>query len=246
MSTVLFPDSYISLTSPAVTASYGILITSEKQFSDNSSGIFYMPENASLISAGVISYSGPRWTSSVSINNSVFYNLSEYGPSYARLGDPYSISIPLSLVKQGYNIINLTTGLSPENLTYGSQYDKIIYTVVKNASAYSPLVSTANGCIWHVQFEDNTNDTLRIPGSYAGAQECYFTVGRHECNGIYECNSTNDAIQSAVSNLFGLLDYDSNHKLDIKFTQQDLLISASTITGIPYTVSTEVEVRRWY
>ena len=50
---------------------------------------------------------------------------------------------------------------------------------------------------------------------------------------------------TAVYNLLKLLDVDSDNKVDVKFSEQDLQISASEITGIPYTWATEVQVRKW-
>ena len=55
----------------------------------------------------------------------------------------------------------------------------------------------------------------------------------------------NDAIQIAVYNLLKLLDLNQDGKLDTKITEQNLLISSSEVTGIPYDWSTEVQVRRW-
>ena len=114
----------------------------------------------------------------------------------------------------------------------------MIYTVVKNASGFSPIVSLAEGCAWEIQFEDNTNLTTKIPEDYSGSEECYYTENNLQYN-------VNDAIQTAVFNLLKELDTNLNNKIDIEFTEQDLLIDLSEITGIPFPWSTEVQVRKW-
>ena len=51
----------------------------------------------------------------------------------------------------------------------------------------------------------------------------------------------------ATSNREGeLYNFDDNGRLDVLFTEQNLKISSSEITDIPYLVSTEVQVRRWW
>ena len=52
-------------------------------------------------------------------------------------------------------------------------------------------------------------------------------------------------MQSAVMKLFELLDYDSDGSIDVAFNEQDLQISSSEISGIPFEWSTEIQVRVW-
>lgn len=239
ISTILYPDSYILFDSSGQETNYGLITTYEQPFTDSSSGNFSIPSDSKVIKTNVISYSGPRWTSTVSANNQYAYKLSDYGSNFVRLGDPYSINIPNNLIITGANNINLTTGLSPTNLSSGSSYNKIIYTLIKNISAYSPISDSADGCIWNIEFEDSSNITIRIPLTYSGTSECKYNSAEKEYD-------ENDAIQTAVYNLFILLDTEPDGKIDFKFSEQDLQISSSTITGIPYIKSTEVQVRRWY
>ncbi len=233
----LYPDSYIEFNYTKHETPYGITITAEKLFDNQYSGSFSLVQDSKLLEAKVISYSGSRWTDNVKINNISIYKLSDYGNDYTRLGDPYAISIPNNTIQQN-NIIELTTGNSPQNSTYGSINNKIIYTLLKDISAYSKISAVANGCIWNIDFEDNTNTTTSIPSSYQGTEICYYTKDKQEYN-------SNDAIQSAVYNLLKILDLDSDYKIEIKFTNQNLKISSSEVTGIPYTWSTEVQVRIW-
>ena len=237
--TKLYPDSYIEFNYTKKQFPYGLKISLEKQFSDKYSGSFLVPLNSTVIEARVISYSGPRWTNNIYVNGISFYNLSEYDFDYRKLGDPYSINIPIGII-QASNIINLTTGVSPDNSTQGSEYNKIIYTILRNISSYSPISSKANGCIWEIEFEDNSNSTIKIPENYSSAEQCYYLSSRREVA------NENDAIQNSVFNLLKLLDFDSNGKLDIKLSEQDFYISYSEITGIPYEYATEVQARRWY
>jgi len=192
----------------------------------------------------VISYSGPKWTDSVRINNTETYdvfNLSNYGDNYVELGDPYSIYVPGSFVDVGQsNTIRVTTGLSPVNSTEGSLSNKIIYTLAKDIIAYSSISSSAEGCNWNIQFEDDTIANMPIPANYSRDSSCDYTGASHlpPPDGL-------DALQTAIYNLLELLDFDLDGKLDIKFTEQDFEISSNEMIGIPYDWSTEVQVRRW-
>jgi hypothetical protein len=237
--TVLYPDSYIKINSGFQTEGYGITTVSETVFSDNFHGSFIVPPNSGVVEARVVSYSGPRWTNEIFVNGISSYKLSNFGSIYIGLGDPYSIALPNSNIIPGSNIINLTTGVSPTNITYGSSYNKVILTTMKNVSSFSPIVSSANGCLWHIQFSDYSNSTLAVPEAYNGSSGCYYQQNREEYN-------NNDALQEATHNLLKVLDYNNDNLVDVKFSYQDLKISSFTVTGIPYMWETEVQVRRWY
>ncbi|MCX6748540.1 MAG: VWA domain-containing protein [Candidatus Pacearchaeota archaeon] len=235
--TRLYPDSSLEFFYNKTEYPYGMVITNEKKFDNSNSGNFSIPKDSILFETKVISYSGPRWTSLVKINDILVYNLSVFGKDYTRLGDPFSINIPNSFVNTS-NIVNIFTGLSYENQTSGSEHNKIIYTIIKNISSYSPILSLAEGCIWHIDFEDS-NATIKIPDSYSGVENCYYQENKQEYN-------INDAVQSAVFSLLKSLDLDSNNKIDIKFSSQEMGVSFEQIVGIPYSWSTEVQVRKWY
>lgn len=241
ISSILYPDSYIEFDYTGEGTPYGIMITEEKKFSDNYTGSFNLPANSSIVETRVISYSGPRWTKEVSINNTigntVVYNLSIYGNDYIKLGDPYAINIPNSAVENN-NTVRLTTGISPTNSTQGSEYNKIIYTILKNMVSYSAISEYANGCKWNVQFEDGSYLTLEIP--FGATDTCEYK------SDSYAFPSSNDALKTAVYNLFRKLDLDNNGKLDVKFIEQNLQVSSSEIMGIPFPYETVIQVRKWW
>ncbi len=240
ITTTLYPDSYIKFDYQKEQTPYGLIITTEKMFDNTFSGTLSIPQSSSVVETRVTSYSGPRWTNQLKVNNVTVYNLSQYGSDYIKLGDPYVIHIPNSFINiTQNNIINLTTGTSPSNQNASSIYNKIISTILKNATGYSKISPNINGCIWKIQFEDNTNITLAIPSSYMGVENCYYTENQM-------IHNENDASQNAVYSLLQALDLDENKKIDIKFTQQDLQIDLTEIVGIPYTWSTEVQVRIWF
>lgn len=234
----LYPDSYIEFDYNETTNPPGLITTNEKKFSDAYSGSFSLPANATILETRVISYSGPRWTQKVEVNNSNVYDIGQYGSNYIEIGDPYSVNIPNPYIS-AFNFINLTTGISSSNSSAGSEYNKIIYTIAQDLSAYSSLSAFANGCIWTVEFEDNSQLIDNIPEGNTVSEYCYHTSGGQNIS------NENDALQITVRNLLRLLDFDSDGKLDIKFSEQDLEISSSELTGIPYDWSTEVQVRIW-
>lgn len=237
ISTRLYPDSYIEFNYTNNVQPYGLAITTEKTFDSSTTGTFNVPSNTTVAEAQVLSYSGPKWTSNVIVNGISIYNLSKYGSSYLPLGDPYIINIPQSAINASNNIF-LNTGVSPQNTSSGSASNKIIYTIIKNATGYSPIATFANGCIWNMQFESGKNLTAPIPSSYNGSQLCFYRED------IFQY-STNDALQLAVFRLLQSLDLDSNGKIDIDLDESEVDIAITQLTGIPYEWSTEVQVRLW-
>jgi hypothetical protein len=237
ISTTLYPDSYIEFNYTKIQSPYGLAITTEKPFNSDASASFSIPLNATIVEARVLSYSGPRWTTQILANNFSVYNLSTYGSNYLSLGDPYIIQIPLTMIAAS-NYISLKTGLSPQNTTVGSLSNKVVYTVIKNASGYSPIVATAQGCNWTIQFESGANITATIPTNYTGTDQCFYTETKVQYN-------VNDAAQTAVYSLLQSIDLNANNKIDVELSSQDIDISLTQLTGIPYTWSTEIQVRTW-
>jgi hypothetical protein len=235
----LYPDSYILFESAKKQSPYGLIVTTESLFANAFGGSFFMPDDASILETRVISYSGPRWTSRIFLNNESAYSLSSFGQSFKPLGDPYSITLENALVQPGNNTINLTTGLSPSDNVQGSEKNKVIFTVLRNLSVLSHIAPRAEGCIWGIYFESGKNMTLLVPSSYAGADNCNYGV-----NGEITYDP-NDAIQEATYRLLSDLDLDGDLKVDVEFTEEDVQVESFTISGIPYTWSTKVQARSW-
>jgi len=237
--TKIYPDSYIEFNYTKRKMPYGLMISVEAPFSDTNTINFDIPYNTTLIDTKLVSYSGPKWTRDIIFNNNVVYNLSLYGEDYRMLGDPYSIYIPINLINISNNA-QLTTGISSSNYSNGSLSNKVIYRIVKNMSSYSQgIYHNSEGCSWTVQFEDYSNLTFSVPNSYNGSSACYYQSNRHELG------DSNDAINIAVDNLLMMLDLNSNGRLDVKFSEQNLDIGSSQISGIPYSERITLEVRTW-
>jgi hypothetical protein len=237
MRNILYPDSYIEIDYEEEELPHGLALSSEKNFYNSSSGNFTIPPNSTISNANIISYSGSRWTSEVSINSFNIFNLSKYGEEFVNFGDPYSIEIPVQNIGD-YNQIDLFTSVSSENKSEGSSSNKIIYKIIKEFSAYSSISSISDGCTWILQFEDDSNKTMNIPVEYSGSNQCSYNLLGINYNG-------NDAIQFATYDLLKKMDFDGNNKLDIKFYDEELVIKSSEVFGIPYGWSTEVQVRTW-
>jgi hypothetical protein len=233
----VYPDSYISIEYEEDELPYGLIATGETEnFDDFSFGVMEIPENASVLEAYAISYSGPRWTYNVKINNENVYNLEDYEADFVSLGDPYAINIPVSMIEQGdgeqENNITIITASSETDVGGGSSADKAVYTIVKPFVSYSKICALAQGCAWNISFENNENFIVNVPSNYSGSDLCSYQPG----NFVY---NENDAIDVAVYELLQNLDFDSDGKLDLILSSQDLEISSNEITGIPFTWSTE-------
>ncbi len=120
------------------------------------------------------------------------------------------------------------TGVAPNNLSEGSLSNKILVTIVKNASGYSPITAQAEGCIWNVDFDDGTNATLVVPTKYSGSEQCFYQSGTQQYN-------ANDAVQAAVFRLLQNLDLNANSMVDVQLTQEDIAIDITELIGIPFT-----------
>jgi hypothetical protein len=240
LSSRLYEDSYIKYVHSSGDAPpYGTVGYVEKQFSNSTGGSFLLSSDSQIINARIASYSGSKWTDKVFLNNQIVYNLSQFGKDYLKLGDPYNIVLPNGLIAFGKNNVSLTTGISPTNTSAGSQYDKIIYEFLKEASTYSDIKKLAEGCNWTVGFEDGTSlSNLPIPSDYVGSDLCVY-------NSSTQTYDSNDALQTAVFQLFQQLDLDLNGKVDMTLNIGDIHVGFDEVTGVPFTVDTEVQVRRW-
>src|SRR3989344_1925527 len=243
--TQLFSDSYIEFDYNK-TIPYGLVITAETPDFGNviSEGSFFMPNDTIAYEVKLVSYSGSRWTDRADFYNSVLANwinvfdLSDFGNEYVEIGDPFVVNVPASLMIPGDNLMRVSTALGPGNASVGSTYDKIIYTLVKDISSFSPIVSSAEGCEWLIEFEDGSNSTISVPLGYIG-EACSYTSSAAP---VY---NPNDAIDIAVFNLLESLDLNDNGKIETKFNEQDLELSTSEVKGIPFTWDTEVQARVW-
>jgi len=173
------------------------------------------------------------------MNGFEIYNLSKYGDNFVILGDPYMINIPNQYIQNDNNVY-LTTGLSPTNTSQGSEFNKIIYKIIKNLASYSVIAPYSTWCLWDIQFEDGSNSTFFIPPGYAGPDKCYYNWE------IHDSSYSLDALNNAVWNLFHSLDFNNNGIIDVKFTEQNLDVNSTEIEGVPWHYAVEVLVRKWY
>lgn len=246
ISSKLFPDSYIK-TSYNRSIPNGLVITVETPpFGNNiSEGSFFVPNDTIPFEAKVTSYSGTKWTNLAEILNNksqswkTFFSLDDYKTDYLLLGDPFIVNIPTNEIDYGNNSVKISTGLNPSsNSSGGSPFNKVIYSLVKEISAYSPIVASAKGCSWTIEHEDNTNTTFNVPKNYNGTKKCYYTSSQISYN-------NNDAIDVAIYNLLTKLDLNKNKKVESKFSENDIVFSSVEVNGIPFTWDTEVQVRVW-
>ena len=235
-------SGYIDFEYTAPAIPNGLILFLESGFDDDYTGTFSIPGEAGVVETRVTSYSGPRWTSGVRINGDSVYNLSEYGDNFVSLGDPFIVNIPNSYVLPGSsNLVNLTTGEDSSGSYGGSIENTIISTIVKNVSAFSDILPFAEGCVWSIQFEDDSMIETPVPSGYSGGDVCTYTESEQEVE------NDQDAYQIAVLNLLRELDLNpDNGKIDFIFSEENLDISLDELSGIPFVVSSEVQARRWY
>jgi hypothetical protein len=241
LNTKLFLGSYIEFNYSATDTQFNKipLAFETDRFGNNiSSGTLTIYPNTSVSDAKVTSYSGTKWTDNLVVNGATVYKLSDYGNNYQILGDPFTVNIPIGNINQGSNSITISTGLSPTNVTNGSSDNRVIYTLLLNGFAdYSSVSAKSDGCSWTVSFEDGTASTIKVPFNYNGADICSFS------SKIYDAN---DALESAVYQLFNNLDIDKDGKLDVNIDENNLNINTLTISKVPSLWGPAIiEIRVW-
>lgn len=231
---ILYPSSYISYTYTPISAplEYGEILMSydTPRFNNNATcqGMFYIPASARVVDTKATSYSSEHWTHYLHTEPSSYsWYLSDYGSSYFSLGDPYIISIPANYVESGSNnTVTVTTGDSVDNGTGCSIDNRAIITIAISGSAdYGNVLSTANGCNWNIEFEDDSTLEGPIPSDYGGALECSYT-GSNVTSGY------TDALADAVYRLLQGMDVDGNGKVDITFDMDQIDMDFSRVGGI--------------
>jgi hypothetical protein len=232
----LYGDSYINYTyTPIVEEPQPNEISVEMQSQpfNSCSPSVNIPSGIRIMDAKVTSYSGEHWTRTLIINSNLVYNLSGYGSSYIRLGDPYLVHAPPNLFVNGTNQFYTDTGDDYRNSTGCSKNNSLIYTaLVPSSTARSEVVEHIGGCAWTLQFEDNSTSIKLIPDSYAGSKTCSFTENNHTLeDGSYD---PTDAYDVAVFNLLKELDFDDNGKIFVNLDSTDIEIVITTVSSVPY------------
>lgn len=243
---LLFGDSYMEYNyTPDVVPLFGVIPATLEtpRFGNNiSDTTFTLTSGTELNELKVTSYSSDKWTDNLTISNSVplrqGFSLQQFGNDYRLLGDPFVVYAKSSLFEAGNNLVHISTGTAPGNYTGGSKDDKIIYTVlIKSSVGIGEVFSKADGCLWHVTFEDGTSTTLAVPPSYSGSEDCFFSPPSY---------TADDATDDAIFRLLSLLDFDGDGLLDVKFAQNDLEITQSLLSKVPSLWGPAIaEVRVW-
>ncbi|HLD09113.1 MAG TPA: vWA domain-containing protein, partial [Methylophilaceae bacterium] len=225
---LLFGDSYIEYNyTPNVLAQFGVIPATFEtpRFGNNiSQATFTLPSGTTLYQLKVTSYSSDKWTDNLTISNSVplsqAFSLQQFGSNYNVLGDPFVVYAKSSLFETGDNVVKASTATSPGNYSGGSPDNLMIYTLlVPNSVPNGDAFGKADGCVWQVTFEDGTNATVPIPGSYSGPEVCYFDPPSF---------TVDDAVDDATYRLLKHLDFDGDNLLDIKFQADDLGVGIVT------------------
>ena len=226
----LDPSSYIKATHEPYSTDAGqqqIEITRQTEPLSPGTATVEFPEELTIQSAVLTSYSGPHWTDVVVVNDVTVYNLSNYFVSYQRLGDPYRISLPNNLL-DAQNTITVRTGDSPDNQTASSEANTIIYTGrVPAASTRTPVLERAEGCTWTIENVDGSTQTSTVPAAYNGSNTCSYTSQEISYD-------TQDSMQVAVYSLLEQLDFDNDGSIFISLEAEDLEIILTEISSVPF------------
>ncbi|VVB59963.1 von Willebrand factor type A domain protein [uncultured archaeon] len=174
----LYTDSFIEYNyTPAADLTYGnITLTLESSTFGNSSGnssvespkngSYYIYPGMDVIDAKATSYSSDYWTTMLQVKSdsdpgwSTVFNLSTFGTGYSTLGDPYTVNIPVPLIKPGQtNYARINTASNTTEPKGGSPDDKVIYSVrVRGSVEYNGTFSNLTAA--QDDAKRRLNDTL--------------------------------------------------------------------------------------
>jgi len=240
---IIYPDSHIEInySRDFNPFEYGqIALSFDISGFDSCSPNFEIPEQVTVANAWATSYSGKHWTDVLTANSNNVFMLSDYGSDYSQLGDPFRVQIPENLVGAGSNSLLFNTGDSSANSTGCSLNNSFIYTgMISSSTAYTGIYEIAEGCIWQIEFEDGTFDSLNAPAEYDGSDTCSYT----STNTSYD---SQDAAHVAMFNLLQILDLDGDNRSDINIGGNDLVVVSAPIGQIPFLWGPAItEVKTW-
>lgn len=219
--------------------SYGKIKLDFVQKINKTNPVINIPSNLEIVDAKVTSYSDKYWTSEVIFNGAVIYNISEFNSNYTNLGDPFIINIRTDLIQDSNEIIIKSRDISG-NTTFISNNNSFIYTGLLDIStSYTNALEKNEGCSWEVETELGNVLNFSVPKTYSGIKNCSYT----SANIIYDAD---DSIDTAVYGLLKGLDLNSNGKIIVDFTQDDLEIYFMSVSKVPYMWGpTIVKVKTW-
>ncbi|HJX05111.1 MAG TPA: vWA domain-containing protein, partial [Candidatus Nanoarchaeia archaeon] len=241
----LYGDSYIEVSyvppTPAVQQSQ-IPITFQTPQFGNCNPIITIPDGMTVIDARIASYSGDYWTKGLIVDGNVIYNLSFYADDYMNLGDPFQVLVPPHLLTSGEHAFSIALGANSSHTAPCSlsANDSLIYTgLIVAATNRTIVLPSSNGCTWTVESEDEEFQSLNVPDGYDGENKCNYTnASRSYTNaaGTYNLDYeiADDAYVMAAFQLLKQLDPDRNGRVSINFAEEDLEISVTLITNVPY------------
>ncbi len=234
--TILYPDSYIQYTyTPTTEKKYGeISITrTTDRFNDviTCNGTVNVLNASKLSEFKVTSYSDNHWTDNVVITNSMgsdeVYQLWDITDNYTKVGDPYTIQIPVEKIAVGEdNIITIETGDNETTRTGCSSDNMAIYTQqLKGLVGYGNVYSIGQGCEWNIEFNDGSITTFNIPEYYNGTETCNYTESQ-------TTTTYDDALNDAVYRLLKSIDIEDDSKVDVLFESDMLEIKQTSAGGV--------------
>ena len=241
---ILYPDSYIMFNyTPVVDPpSFGeIEIMIETDKFESCSNNVTIPNNIRVTEAKLLSYSGPHWTSTVSVDSNEVFNINNYSSEYRDIGDPFVVQIPANLLQSGTHLIEFNTADDPSNTTGCSVNNTLIYTAaITSYGSYGDILEKAEGCNWTVETEDAGLIDIQVPSDYSGTKQCNYT----NASIFYD---TEDSVDVAVYDLLYILDFDANGRINVNIEQEDLTMNSSFVSELPYLWGPAIfEVRVWH
>ncbi|MBW2965605.1 VWA domain-containing protein, partial [Candidatus Woesearchaeota archaeon] len=240
---ILYPDSFIrfNFTPVVEPPSFGeIEFVMETDKFDSCSNNVDIPNKLRVTEAKVLSYSGPHWTSSLTVNSNNIFDINNFSSDYKEIGDPFVLQVPVNFLQNGTNLIELNTADDPINTTGCSKNNTMIYTAsVKSYVSYSDVLARSDGCDWSIETEDSGFISVSVPSNYSGSKTCSYTSSSIDYD-------NEDSIDTTVYEILSNLDFDDNGKINVNIAEEDLTIDVLYVSEMPFLWGPAIfEVKVW-
>lgn len=227
----LYEGSYFDLvydTTVSPPSQNEILVKLETEQFSNCTTTLEVPTGLSLTEAVVTSYSGPYWTSYVSVNGNPVFDLTDYSTTFVSVGDPFLVNLPVELLNLSNNTVSMIIMDDDLNTTNCSDNNTIFYQGVINSSVpRSTVLEKSIGCAWSIEFEDGHFLNVTIPVTYTGAKECNYTNASIWYDPL-------DSYDVGVYRLLEQLDFDKDGRVFVNIEAADLEIIVTIVSSVPY------------
>ena len=222
-------DSYIEYQyTPSFMRPAGrIRITNEEGFSNEDCDQIFnlnLHPQAQIGEGFLTSYTGNIWTTRAEINEMDIFNYDIFNELLGRLGDPFVLGIPNTVLRKNNNNNEVSLTLSDGTIIIQdcNENNKLIYDVYYPSSFSTTTVQEkSTGCIWEYTYQGNPHE-VSIPSNYEGTERCF----------LPDTYGLDDTMHLLGYQIINGLTHDDELVIDL--ANSDFRVNIAALEDIPY------------